>query len=98
MIMFSSKNGFSNLGQGDAIIGRKNRPVCATLATIFFKKAPQNQPILFFIFFINQRKKGCQSEIALNETSYELCGRQQCKFKIVDDFTIKNVDHGNDQV
>ena len=57
---------------------------------------------VFFIFLEINEKKGVLKQNPLNKKSRklldELCGRQQCKFKIVDDFTIKNVDHGNDQV
>ena len=60
----------------------------------------------FFIFLEINEKKGVLKQNPLNNKSRklvdELCGRQQCKFKIIDDqmiiLPLKNVDHGNDQV
>ena len=99
---FFQKICFPNLGLGDAIIGQKTGLFAQDRHQNSSKRHLKIDRSLFFLFFEINEKKEVLKQNPLNNKSRklvdELCGRQQCKFKIVDHFTIKNVDHGNDQV
>ena len=86
-VIFSSKNGFSNLGLGYAIIGQKT----GMFGWVWWQNSSKRHLKIdrsrFFIFFEINEKKGVLKQNPLNKKSRklldELCGRQQCKFKLL---------------
>ena len=87
MIRFFKKMCFSNLGLGDAIIGQKTGLFAQDWHQNSSKRHLKIDRSRFFIFLKINEKKGVLKQNPLNKKSRklldELCGRQQCKFKLL---------------
>ena len=87
LIIFFQKICFSNLGLGDAIIGQKTGLFAQDRHQNSSKRHLKIDRSLFFFFFEINEKMGVLKQNPLNNKSRklvdELCGRQQCKFKLL---------------